>query len=376
MDFNRADGPAPPPHSTLWFAIPACTVVLAVALGMLVGRDDSQASTAMGTSYDASNSGFRALYNILDELGYSIERSRHVAGGSVRWALAPMKPKGTDAEHVAEWVRHGGRLLLADAKGDLAVAVGVEVHVSDDSPADSIPTTIDDVKELAPGKTLIAPLGDAGRMWEAAGGEPLVTIHKVGDGEVWLLHRPLALANDQMKRGDNAIFAARLAEAMSEGKPGKIAVDEYCHGLRSRPGIIELLFQPPIRTAAIQGTLFVGLLLWGAAVRFGPLRALPPPRRRSKEEFLSALGDMLHRQGDTASAFRTIQGELVGQLAERVGLPPNTHPETVVATANRRRPMSPEVVHLLTCAAPPSGRAAFVAAIHSLDKASHELTRR
>jgi hypothetical protein len=376
MDFTRNDGPGPPPHSTLWFAIPACTVVLTVAIGMLLSHDDTKASTATGTSYDASNIGFRALYNILDELGYSIERSRYVASGTIRWALAPMKPIATDAEHVAEWVRHGGRLLLADAKGDLAAAVGIEVKLSDEAQANLISTTIDDVKELAPGKTIVTPLTDEGQMWEAAGGEPLVTIHKVGDGEVWLLHRPLALTNEQMRHGDNPIFAARLAEAMSEGKPGKIAVDEYCHGLRSRPGIIELLFQPPIRTPAIQGMLFVGILLWAAAVRFGPIRALPPPRRRSKEEFLSALGDLLHRQGDTAAAFRTIQGEVVHQLAERVGLPANTHPETIVATASRRRPMTPEVIHLLTCAAPRPGRSSFVAAVHSLDQANHELTRR
>src|SRR5262245_14802857 len=121
MDFTRAaNRPAPPPSNVLWFAIPACTVVAAMAVGLMLGHEDTQASTASGTSYDATKSGYRALYLILDELGYSIERSRRVAGGSVRWALAPMKPKPTDADHVREWVQDGGRLLLADAKGDLA----------------------------------------------------------------------------------------------------------------------------------------------------------------------------------------------------------------------------------------------------------------
>ncbi len=392
MDLTRAEGMAPPPSSTLWFAIPACTVVAAVAIGLLLGRDDSQASTASGTSYDASNSGYRALYIILDELGYSIERTRRVAGGSVRWALAPIKPKPADAEHVAEWVREGGRLLLADSKGDLAVAVGVEVKIvnSDD---DTVSTSLEDARELAVGtptgvvigttppgvaigKPLVTPLRKADRNWEFAGGEPLVSIHKIGHGEVWLLHRPLALANEQMKRADNAIFAARLAEAMSDGNPGKIGIDEYCHGLRSRPGVLELLLQPPIRTATIQATLFVGLLLWAAAIRFGPLRPLPPMRRRSKDEFLNALGDMLHRHGDTASAFRTIQGEVNRQLAERIGLPANTHPETIVATTGRRRKVTPQLAQLLTCAAPPSGRAGFVTAIQTLDETSHELIRR
>ncbi len=399
MDFTRAEGTAPPPSSTLWFAIPACTVVAAVAIGLLLGRDDSQASTASGTSYDASNSGYRALYIILDELGYSIERTRRVAGGSVRWALAPIKPKPADAEHVAEWVRDGGRLLLADSIGDLAVAVGVEVKIVDSDHA-VVSTTLEDAPELAVGtpqattsgampakplatpskvaisKPLVTPLRKADRIWEFAGGEALVSIHKIGKGEVWLLHRPLALANDQMKRADNAIFAARLAEAMSDGKPGKIGIDEYCHGLRSRPGVLELLLQPPIRTAAIQATIFVGLLLWAAAIRFGPLRPLPPTRRRSKEEFLNALGDLLHRQGDTASAFRTIQGDVNRQLAERIGLPANTHPETIVETTSRRRKITPQLSQLLTCAAPPPGRAGFITAIQTLDETSHELIRR
>ena len=377
MDFTRTNDSSPPPSSTLWFAIPACTVVAAVAIGMMFGQDDSKASTAMGTSYDASNSGYRALYLILDELGYSIERTRRVAGGSVRWALAPLKPKPADADHVAEWVRDGGRLLLADSKGDLAAAIGIEVRVADNEHATRIITTIDDANEIAPGKTVVTPLHDSGRMWEAAGGTALVSIHKVGKGDVWLLHRPLALANDQMKQADNAIFAARLAEAMSEGKPGKIGIDEYCHGLRSRPGVLELLLQPTIRVVTIQATLFVGLLLWAAAVRFGPLRPLPPTRRRSKEEFLNALGDMLYRQGDTASAYRTIQSDINRQLAEQVGLPANTHPEDIVKIADRRRPISLHLSRLLTCAAPPPGRAGFVTAIQTLDERSnHELIRR
>lgn len=376
MDFTRNAGESPPPASILWFAIPACTVVAALAISLLVAQDDSQASSASGTSYDASKSGFRALYLILDELGYDIERTRRVAGGAVRWALAPLKPKANDAVHVVNWVQKGGRLLLADGTGDLATALGLEVNVDDAAPTDLLPTTMDDVKQLAPGKVIVVPAKDDGRLWAGAGGDPLISIHQVGQGEVWLLQRPLALANEQMRQADNAIFAARLAEAMSDGKPGNIRVDEYCHGLRSRPGVLELMFQPPMRTVAIQAIIFAVLMLWSAAVRFYPLRPLPKARRRSKEEFLNAMGDLLHRHGDTAAAFRTIQGDVNRKLAERIGLPANTHPDTLVEIASRRRPMSNETRELLTRAAPPTGRTGFVNSIQKLDEVEHELTRR
>src|SRR4051812_48392350 len=99
MEFTPAKSEAPPPSSPLWFTVPACVVIAAVAISMMFGGQD-QSSVASNTSYDASKSGFRALYLILDELGYGIERSRRPAGGAVRWVLNPLKPKASDVESI------------------------------------------------------------------------------------------------------------------------------------------------------------------------------------------------------------------------------------------------------------------------------------
>ena len=376
MDFKLAEGETASPNSVLWFAVPAITVIIAVGFSLMFATEDSKASTLSGTSYDASNSGYRALYSILDELGFSIERTRKVAGGSIRWALAPLKPKAADLDHLREWVGNGGKLLLADPSGDLAAALGIQVRIEDYSHTEPVPTSLSEVAQLALGKVHITPISESTRTWNRVNDEPIASIHQLGEGEIWLLHWPQVLTNEQMRRGDNPIFAARLAEAMSAGGRGKIGVDEYCHGLRARPGVLELLLQPPIRTSTIQATIFVGLLLWGAAVRIGPIRPLPSPRRRSKEEFLNAVADLLHRQGDTGSAFRTIQDQVIGNLAERLGMPEGSHPEAVVEVGRRRQKIKPQLADLLIRAAPPAGRSAFVSAIHSLDEANNELTRR
>src|SRR5262249_15016120 len=155
--------------------------------------------------------------------------------------------------------------------------------------------------------------------------------------------------------------------------------DEFYHGLRDRPDVLALLWQPPMRWVTLQVLVFGGLVLWWAAPRFGPLRPLPPPNRRSKEEFLDALAELLHRKGDTADAFRTLRRDLLHRLETELGLPPGTPPEQVVAAAARRRGAAAErYLPILTADAPPGGRgpSALLEAIHELDAASRELLPR
>src|SRR5205085_2569506 len=100
---------APPPLNRLWWAVPATTFVLLIALAMLLGQPPE--TSGYGTSYDASDGGFRAVYLLLDELGYPVERSRRPTGGAVRWVLFPEKTTEKDTAALGDWVRRGNRAL-------------------------------------------------------------------------------------------------------------------------------------------------------------------------------------------------------------------------------------------------------------------------
>src|SRR5207248_4688369 len=139
--------------------------------------------------------------------------------------------------------------------------------------------------------------------------------------------------------------------------------------------VTELLFRPPVLGVTLQMLALAALVLWRSGVRFGPLRAALPTARRSKEEFLDAMAELLTRKGDRAEAFRTVRDAFLHRLETDLGLPAGTPVEQTVRAAARRRGADPDVLlPLLTSPAPPQGGGvpAFLAALRQLGTAAHE----
>ncbi|HEX4608531.1 MAG TPA: DUF4350 domain-containing protein [Urbifossiella sp.] len=394
-DPDARPGDIPPdPASRLWWAVPAVAVVLLAVVGMVLGGGPK--SVDYGTSYDASGGGFRAAYLLLDGLGYPVERSRRPpAGRDVRWVLFPDKLGPKEATALDDWVQRGGVMLLAADNPETAARFGLEVTVTGGRPlepsrpdglavprtvgkGESFTATAPDVTHVLVGAAEVTgpPGVDA---WGVVGGRPLVTIHARGRGRVWLLHRPDVLTNANLRGEDNAVLACRLAEAMLADRPdGRLAFDEYCHGLRDRPSVTELLFRPPVLGVTLQALALTALVLWHAAVRFGPPRPDPPPARRSKDEFLDALAGLLARNGDRAEAYRTVRDDLRRRLEADLGLPAGTPAGVLAREAARRRGADAgRLTRLLSAPEPPGGRGAtaFLAALHELEAAAHESAR-
>ena len=386
-----ADVPIPL-ASRLWWTVPAIGLVLLALIAMIVGGGPEKVD--FGTSYDASDRGFRGVYLLLEELGYPVERSRQASGGEIRWILFPSKTSEKEARTIGDWIKRGGYVLLAVDNSEFADQIGLSVQVANGSPPPKnevnpfesmVPYKLEkgkpheatgpDVSELYAGQLEVkGPSG--GEVRGSIEGKPLVTIYRRGRGEVWLLNRPDVLANTNLRQGDNAIFACRLAEEMLEERPGgRLAFDEYCHGLHDRPSVFQLLFKPPVLAASLEMLLLTGLALWHFGVRFGALRRTPPPARRSKEEFLDAMAELLTRKGDRAEAFRTVRDEFIRRLEENLGLPAGTSVEQTVREAVRRRGIKLEpLLQLLTAPTPPqgAGAGAFLDALHQLEIAANE----
>lgn len=218
-------------------------------------------------------------------------------------------------------------------------------------------------------------LDSTGAVLVEAGGKPVVTVYAHGLGEIWLLHRPEFLNNQQLRRADNAVMLCRLAEHMLEDRQGPLAFDEYFHGLRDRPGVLELLFEPPTLWVTLHGLLLLGLLLWNRAPRFGSIRALAPPSRRSKEEFLNALAALLERKGDYADAYATVRDNLARQIEHELGLPAEMPAAELARAASQRRPVdAPRLLRLLTSESlpPGAGTGTFLHALQELETARNE----
>ena len=360
----------------LWWAVPAGGFLLLVVLALLLGNREPPKPKS---SYDAGDDGFRAAFLLLEDLGYPVLRSRRLTGGTVRWALFP-DPSRREAGLLDDWIKDGGVLVLADPKKEFSSDLGMSLETEHrGGDGDEEASAGPGVSRLAGGPTRVTWPGHAGRVWASAGGEPFVTVYPHGRGQVWLLNRPDFLTNRLLPKADNAVLLCRLAEAGLAERPGELAFDEYFHGMRDRPGVVELLLTPPALWVTLQGVLLLGLLLWHHGPRFGGLRPLPPPSRRSAEEFLDALAALLARKKDYGDAFWTVREDFRAALEQELGLPHGTADDRLADEAARRRGVRRDsLLRLLSAGGPPggSGPAAFVQALHELETLRDECFNR
>lgn len=358
----------------VWWSIGAAAFILLVLLVMFTGIEPP--AIGKGTSYDASPEGYRGAYVVLNELGYKVARSRRAAGDHVLWVLSPEKVGDRDVDPLMAWVSRGGRMLLADPTAKMGSRFVPELEL--ETLKENVTANCDreGIGQLDLGTALIRTKTAPKSVWARAADEDLVTIHRHGKGEVWLLHRPEMFRNDHFNKANNSVFVCRLAEAMTSDGGRTLAFDEFTHGMRDRPGVLELLWQRPVRWVTLHALALAGVILWRHGVRFGPIRTAPPPSRRSKEEFLDALTDLFRRQGDLDAAYRLVQQDLVHSLAEQMSLPATVHPDVVVSELARRRGADPKKLQpLFTDPGPPGGRSHFLDALRQLEQVRHEFLR-
>jgi hypothetical protein len=373
-----------PPSVKLWWAAPVGGLLVLLLVILVLGR--SEDTPRPGTSYDASAHGFRAAYLLLEELHYPVFRSRRLNGQGPRWVLFPIErgevQGARDVRRLDTWVRSGGHLLLADRSAAFARGLGMDLKIKTDADDGAEPATGAGVARLVGGKVRVDWPGHPGRVWAEAGGKPVVSVHEFGAGQIWLVHRPELLTNQLVGKADNAVLVCRLAEAMLQERPGQLAFDEYFHGLHERPGVIELLLQPPALWVTLQALLLTLLLLWHYVPRFGVIRSLPGASRRSQEEFLDAMAALLARKADYTDAFHTARAELVRTMERELGLPTGAPTALLVRETVKRRPIAEERLRRLLAADRSSsignrqsaiGSArAFLTAMNELETVRHE----
>ncbi len=366
----------------LWWAVPAATILMLMGLAMVFGKQPEQ--PRVGTSYDASSGGFRAAYLLLEALGYAVDRAKRPTGGAARFVLFPTAAQDK-ADLLDSWVREGGILILGVDKEEFGRHLGMNLRCGvvsrpghnggeEEEPKEE-PASGAGIARLAGGSIRVEWPGQAGDVWVQAGDKPAITMYSRGRGEIWLLNRPEFLTNRLLQQGDNAVLLCRLAEAVLHGRSGKLAFDEYFHGMHERPGVTELLLQPPALWITLQGLLLLGLLLWRFVPRFGDPRPEAPVRRRSKEEFLDAMAALLERKEDYAEAFRTAREDLVREIERDLGLPAGTPAKQILAEAQRRRAIRSADFHQLLTAdglSQGAGKMAFVKALQELENARDE----
>lgn len=346
-------------------------------------------------SYHRGREGTQALVALLEELGVPAWRQHEppndqLPADATLVLIAPdpvqVRTEPQPLRAVGEWVRRGGRVVVApdfaDADeqtqlermaeelphydADVLSALGlkgvrVELLLSRDVPApapedrelvvcpvarsDGGPAASDIDELYTLGTALPEVLLDEQlptrwqtRIIDAAGDERILAAGvPLGAGEVVVISDATLFSNVTLRRGQNALWLTRL---LLEGGRRTVVVDEFFHGLSVRGNAWWLLTQPAYAGVALCGLLLLGLWTWRRGVLLGPPLADQPPERRALGEYVDAMARFFLRSRDAepfvlaevrAGAWRRLAGEF-GQPAGSDDL------ERLVGAVSRRDP--------------------------------------
>lgn len=152
------------------------------------------------------------------------------------------------------------------------------------------------------------------------GEAPLVIEQERGRGKVWLASSAYPFTNLALARGGSGPLVAGLVHELDQGGRRALLVDEACHALHRRRGLLGPLMAGPLGPPFLAGLALLGLVAWRGAVREGSPRPVRAVARRAKEEFVLALGELLRRGGRHRAAAASLLE------AWRHRLPPGVDP--------------------------------------------------
>ena len=297
------------------------------------------------TSYSTAPWGARGLYQVVDRLGWPVER-REVAmresldSSRIYAVLAtPIEQTAGEVHNLLEAVRAGAGLLfvlpygrspLADSLGLTGIGPSFEPFEIDPSPPRASPLAerLAEIYDLVPRRAvrLGAPVHDDTQIFVYAIGAirdsvdaPVVVGLPLGAGRVAVVADPELMRNDRLRLADGeyGILPVRLLEWLSPGGKRTIVFDEYHHGFGRQPSLARaiwiLLTETAPGRALAQLTLAVLLLLLAAATR----GIVPPSRRRTERRSPLEHVGALARAYEQVEATRTATRRLVHGIRRR-----------------------------------------------------------
>ncbi|MCA9528730.1 MAG: DUF4350 domain-containing protein [Myxococcales bacterium] len=348
--------------------------LLAVLLGVCAllawGPDDREAGhlSRLPSTFSAKRHGVKAAYLVLEQLGRDVARvrrplsERRLGRLDTLFLLEPVLPlsKGERAALLA-WVDAGGTLVVApNAETDLGLRTipfaspdasvrsdadaGTDAHTDADAvpkpwAGEAVPVEwrvsgdaihggrLRRVRRLAFAEDVRLGPRPAGPLavdvstvlWRDPRG-PMVQRVDHGAGAIYALAGASPLSNAGLRREDNALLLAALAQ-------GRVGFDELHLGFPERDvtpvALAKLTFDERWRPAALQGALAMLLALFAGAVRFGrPVDAAPPARRRAGELAESA-GRLYRDAGAHHLVLARLYRHYYDALCAEVGLAPD-----------------------------------------------------
>lgn len=271
-------------------------------------------AAARPSSYSASGGGAKALYLLLDDLGYQVSRTFSLTqiDDDTRVLVLLGETPAAEVKRAMEWARTGKLLvaalplvddkgLCADASLDSVSIKRTPLHEKPQGTSkDSAGTPAADLK-IRPSACAMK-LPDGSRLLAGSEEQALAMELTAGNGKLLLLAHEDLLVNANLNRDDLVVLVRRW---LSENAPaaGKVLFLES-RGGGGGMGLVSMLNRAGLGPFLLHGLIWLLLLYWSKSPRFGDPTPAFSETRREFSQHARALGHLYQRRRASGHVLR------------------------------------------------------------------------
>ncbi|MBN2582640.1 MAG: DUF4350 domain-containing protein [Planctomycetes bacterium] len=335
--------------------------------------EQSGGAGTFASSYSHTPGGMLAVYRLLARRGdpepVRIERPWTELGGdgNVLLVAGPLRvePTTNEVKALNEWVAQGNTLVYlvgrdrgidrrADLSDPLNEALGLDFSHSstEDEPfwllrgliAPQVSTHPSVPSDLTVGVSQVVTYADDGlpaempnvQLLEDEQGQVHLVQYSYYSGRVIVAASGSVFSNKLIGKADNLALLLNVLALVRDD--GKVLFDEYHHGYYDREPLTTPYSRRVLLALGGQMFLLVTMFLMSRTRRFGPLKTLRRPTRRSHLEFVEALAELYRRGRAGSHAAARLYDDFREQMTRELHLPRTADAEQMAdALAGRTR---------------------------------------
>lgn len=281
-------------------------IFIILAQSGVIGDKNKENPRGKPNSYSVGQQGFKAIYLLLNKIGYKISRwtksteelsTETDAGYIVLIPYSHLIIEG-DAQKFTKWAEKGNKILLgcnyenelmANLQMDLKIGGAMEVP----NPRGTLSDDIKKLEGLNPVRLNIDKSKHKVLLEDDYGVICASTTYN--QGEIIALSCPEIFSNENINRADNCILATNILKYMGKDK---ILMDETYHGFAGgKNGKKGFALSPAMKFVLIQIALSLLIFYLVMMKRFGKPRRISEETIRTSTEYIHSLAGLFRKAG-------------------------------------------------------------------------------
>jgi hypothetical protein len=351
--------------------------VLAVLLGVNLWFWPDLELQRSATSFGVGDDGYKAAYDLLSELGLSVNRTyipvSQIPTNQPLWLVSPslLDTGEPDADpnaiQLLKWIRAGGTAIVFGEPGSAWKRLGITAKTQAAGDDSLISGDFTPIARDIPIKGLLFFSGSGkARVRLHSGKAPFALELPLGAGRLIAVADGRFMRNANLGHGDASVLVFDLARAL-----GTPIFDERSHGLAaaiSLPGVIITS-----RAVVPLGLGLLAALLWLGEQRRWPRRTLagsPEGPQPSIGAFVDSLGVLYSRANDPQAVFRAYRAGFVRRLGKQFSPRAELTEDRIVERLAGDRTMPAEIRRRLVDGVAPRDERELVLAVRAIESYS------